>query len=66
MVLVDVLLNICIVVESYIHAYMVGDVFVASWVDDIVVVDGFYIHVDDVFVASWVDDIVIVDGTVSM
>jgi len=30
MVLVDVLLNICIVVESYIHAYMVGDVFVAS------------------------------------
>jgi len=45
---------------------MVDDVFVASWVDDIVVVDGFYIHVDDVFVASWVDDIVIVDGTVSM
>ena len=66
MVLVNMLLNICIVVESYIHAYMVDDVFVASWVDDIVVVDGFYIRVDDVFVASWVDDIVVVDGTVSM
>jgi len=45
---------------------MVGDVFVASWVDNIVVVDGFYVRVDDVFVASWVDDIVVVDGTVSM
>jgi len=30
MVLVNVLLNICIGVESYIHAYMVDDVFVAS------------------------------------
>ena len=64
MMLVNVLLNICFGVESYFHAYMVDDVFVASWVDDIVVIDGFYIRVDDVFVASWVDDIVVVDGTV--
>ena len=73
--LVSVLLNICLGVESYIHAYMVDvngfyirvdDVFVASWVDGVVVVDGFYIRVDDVFVASWVDDIVVVDGTVCM
>jgi len=62
MVLVNVLLNICIGVESYIHAYIVDDVFVASWVDDIVVVDGFYIRVDDAFVASRVDDFVVVDG----
>ena len=66
MVLVNVLLNICIGVESYIHAYMVDDVFVASWDDDIVVVDGFHIHVDGVFVALWLDDVVVVDGTVSM
>jgi len=52
MIIVTICVNICISVGSYIHAYMIGvdgfyicigdvdDVFVASWVDDFVIVDG--------------------------